>query len=95
MFNYILNKLTEKSSLVGLLEYFRILKVLKILFLLFVCMNYIPNQNGKVLEETLSGFSSDNAKTTSRRVRYFKMTVLLLQVLQKFHPIPLSLCHTQ
>ena len=95
MFNYILNKLTEKSSLVGLLEYFRILKVLKILLLLFVCMNYIPNQNGKVLEETLSGFNSDNAKTTSRRVRYFKMTVLLLQVLQKFYLIPLSLCHTQ
>ena len=58
-------------------------------------MNYIPNQNVKVLEETLSRFNSDNVKTTLRRLHCFKMTVLLLQVLQKFHPILLSLCYTQ
>ena len=58
-------------------------------------MNYIPNQNEKVLEETLSDFNSDNIKTTSRCPRCFKMTVLLLQVLQKSHPIPLSLYYMQ
>ena len=58
-------------------------------------MNYIPNQNGKVLEETLSGFNSDNVETTLRRLLCFKMTVLLLQVLQKSHPILVSLCYTQ
>ena len=79
----------------GLFDYFRISKALKILFLLFVCMNYILNQNGKVLEETLAGFNSDDVKTTLKRLRCFKMTVLLLQVLQKSHPIPLSLCYTQ
>ena len=51
----------------GLLDYFRILKVLIILFLLFVCMNYIPNQHGKVMEETLAGFNSDDVKTTLGR----------------------------
>ena len=35
-------KLTEQYSLVGLIDYFRILKVLIILFLLFVYMNYVP-----------------------------------------------------
>ena len=43
----------------GLRDYFRILKALIILFLLFICMNYVPNQNGKVLEEMLVGFNSD------------------------------------
>ena len=80
------------SSLVGLLDYFRILKALIILFLLFVCMNYIPNQNEKVIEETLAGFNSDDVETTLRRLRSFKMTVPLLQFLRKSHPIPLSLC---
>ena len=32
----------------GLVDYFRILKALTILFLLFVCMNYVPNQMGKL-----------------------------------------------
>ena len=45
----------------GLIDYFRILKALIILFLLFVRMNYIPNQNGKVLEETPAGFNSDDS----------------------------------
>ena len=50
-------------------------------------MNYIPNQNVKVLEETLSGLNSDNVKATLRRLHCFKMTLLLLQVLLKCHPI--------
>ena len=73
----------------GLLDYFRILKTLIILFLLFVCMNYVPNENGKVLEETLAGFNSDDVKTTLRRLRFFKMTLPFLQVLQKSRLIPL------
>ena len=28
-------------------------------------MNYVPNQNGKVLEEMLVGFNSDDAKTST------------------------------
>ena len=76
-----------------LLDYFRILKALIILFLLFVCMNYVPNQNGKVLEEML-GLYSDDVKTTLRRLRCFKMILPLLQVLQKSHPIPVTLLHT-
>ena len=58
-------------------------------------MNYIPNQNGKVLEETLADFNSDDVKTTLRSLRCFKMTLALSQVLQKSHLIPLSLCYTQ
>ena len=49
----------------------------------------------KFLEETLAGFNSDDVKATLRGLRYFKMTLPLLQVLQKSLPIPLSLCHTQ
>ena len=79
----------------GLLDYFKILKAFKILFLLFFCMNYVPNQSVKVLEETLAGFNSDDVKTTLRRLGCFKMTLPLLQVLQKSHLIPLSLCYTQ
>ena len=39
------------------------------LFLLFVCMNYVPNQNGKVLEKTLAGSKfkgcKDHIKTST------------------------------
>ena len=35
----------------GLIGYFRILKVLISLFLLSVCMNYVHNKNGEVLAE--------------------------------------------
>ena len=63
--------------------------------LLFACMNYVPNHNGKVLEETFAGFSSDAVKTRLRCLRYFKMTLHLLQVLQKPLPIPLSLFNKQ
>ena len=79
----------------GLIDYFRNLEALIILFLLFVCINYVPNQNGIVLEETMAGFNSNDVKTTLRRLRYFKMTLPLLQVLQKSLVIPLSLVHTQ
>ena len=58
-------------------------------------MNYVPNQNGNVLEETLAGSNSDAVKATLRRVRYFKMTLSLLQVPQKSLPIPLLLFHIQ
>ena len=77
-----------------LIDYFRILKALIILYLLFVCMNYVPNQNEKVLSKTLSDFNSDGVKITLRRPRYFKMTLPLLQVLKKSLPIFLSFCHT-
>ena len=56
-------------------------------------MNYVPNHIRKVLEETLAGSKSDDMKTILRRLRYFKMTLPLLQVLQKYLPISLSLCH--
>ena len=57
-------------------------------------MNNAPNQNdGKVLEEMLADSNSDSVKTTLRGLRYFKMALLLLQVLEKLLPIPLSLCH--
>ena len=55
-------------------------------------MNYVPNQNGEVLEEMLAISNSDAVKTKLRHIRSFKMTLPLLQVLQKSLPIPLSLC---
>ena len=58
-------------------------------------MNYVPNQNGKVLEETLAGFNSDDMKTTLSCLRCFKISLPLLKVLQKSLPVPLSLCYTQ
>ena len=58
-------------------------------------MNYVPNQNGQVLEETLARSISDEVKTTLWRLRYFKTTLAFLVVLQKSLPIPLSLCHIQ
>ena len=45
-------------------------------------MSYGPNQNGKVLEESLSSSNLYAEKTTLRHLRYFKITTLpLLQVL--------------
>ena len=70
----------------GLLNYFRILKALLILFLLFVCMNYVQNQNGKALEETLALFNSDGVKTTLRRLSCFKMTLPLFASSSKIFP---------
>ena len=76
----------------GLIDYF---KILKFLSSLFVCMNYVPNQNRKVLEETLAGFNLDDVETTLKRLHCFKMTLPLLQVLHKSRPISLSFCYTQ
>ena len=59
----------------GSTNYFRILKDLINLFLSLVCINYVPNQNGKVLEETLAGFNLDVVKATLRHLRYFKMAL--------------------
>ena len=42
--------LTEKSFLVGLIDYFRNFKALIILFLLYICIVYAPNQNRKAQE---------------------------------------------
>ena len=56
-------------------------------------MKNVPNQNGKVLDETLAGFNSSVVKTTIIGLQYFKMTLLLLQILEKPLPFSLSLCH--
>ena len=58
-------------------------------------MNYVPNQNRKVLEKNLADFNSDDVKTTLRRLHCFKMTLSFLKVLQKSRPIPMSLCYVQ
>ena len=55
-------------------------------------MNYVPNQNGKVPEQTLAGSNSDAVKTTLRSRHYFKMTPFL-QVPEKPRAIPQSLFH--
>ena len=68
----LLEKLTENSSLVRLIDYFISLKTLIILFLLHICVNYVPNQNGKVQEEILAGSNSDVVKTTLRLYVIFK-----------------------
>ena len=86
-------KVTEKSSLVGLIDYFRILKALMILFLLYIYRNYVPNQNEKVQEETLADSNSEALKTET--LRYFKRNLPLFQVFQKSLPTPLSLCHIE
>ena len=64
-----------------LIDYFRNMKALINLFLLFACMNYVPNQNGKVLEEAVAGSNSGSLKTALRRLRCFKITLPLLQVI--------------
>ena len=92
---YLFEKLNEKSSLVGLIYYFRILKALINLSLLFVCMSYVFNQNGKVQEETLTEPNSVVMKATLRRLRYFKMILPLLPVLQKSLLISLSFWYIQ
>ena len=58
-------------------------------------MNYILNQNGKVLKETLAGSNLDTVQPTLSGLRCFKMTFTILEVLQKSLPSLLSLCHKQ
>ena len=41
-------------------------------------MSIVINQNGKVLEETLTGSNSDAVKTTGRGLCYFKMKLPFL-----------------
>ena len=43
----------------------------------------------------LAGFNSDDVKTTLRSQHCFKMNLPLLQVPQKSHLIPLSLCYSE
>ena len=80
------------SSLLGLVEYFRISKALVIL--LYILYELWSKSKWEVQEETLADFNSDVVKTTLR-LRYFKMTLPLFQVLQKSLPIPQSLCDIQ
>ena len=58
-------------------------------------MNYVLNQNGKVLKETLAGSNLDTVQPTLSGLRCFKMTFTILEVLQKSLPSLLSLCHKQ
>ena len=73
-----------------LIDFFKILKVIVILRFYYFFMDYIPTQNGTVLEETLAGSSSDTVETVLRRLHNFKMTLSLLQAPQKSLPIHLS-----
>ena len=41
-------------------------------------MNYVPNQDGKLLDEKLAGFNSEDVKTTLTRLRCFQMTLPFL-----------------
>ena len=61
----------------GLIDSFRILKTL-----------IVPNQNEKVLEETLAGSNSNVNERAMRHLSYFKMILLLFQVIQKSLLIP-------
>ena len=86
--NYLENLMKIDHGRIHLL--FRILKALLILSLssVLVCMNYVPNQNGKFQEEMLSDFISDAVKTTLR-LYYFKMT-LFFNFSKNFSPF---ICH--
>ena len=81
----LLEKLTERSSLAGLIDYSRILKALIILFLLYILY--------ESLERNTSRFQFRCCENSVKTLRYFKMTLPLFQVLQISLPIPLSLCH--
>ena len=43
-------------------------------------MNIAPNQNEKVLEETVAGFYSNAVKITSKSPRNFRITLPFLRV---------------
>ena len=80
------------SSLLELIDYFEGLSNLIFIICLYeLCSTSKRESSGR---KTLAGSNSDAVKTTLRqRLRYFKMTLPFLQVLQKSLPIPLSLCH--
>ena len=86
----LLEKLTENSSLVRLIDYFISLKTLIILFLLYICVNYVSNQNGKVQEEILAGSNSDIVKTTLRLYIISKWPSLFFKFFKNLSPFP---CH--
>ena len=86
----LLEKVTEKSSLVELIDYFIILKSLMILFLLFVCINYVPNYNGKIQEETLADSNSEVVKTILRDFAISKWPSLFFKFFKYLSPF---LCH--
>ena len=58
-------------------------------------MNNFLNQNGKMLEEKLVVSDSAAVKISLRGLYNFKMTLPLLQVLEKPLAIPLSLFYMQ
>ena len=53
-------------------------------------MNFVPNQNRKVLEETLTGLNSDAMNNILRGLWNYRMMILLLQVLEKLLTPPHS-----
>ena len=80
-------KYSEKSVLMELIDYFRILKT----FIIFLFMSNVQNQNCKVLEEILGGSNSDTVKTTLSGYIIFKMAFSFLKVLEKLFAINMSL----
>ena len=68
-------KYSEKSVLMGLIDYFRILKT----FIIFLFMSNVQNQNCKVLEEILGGSNSDTVKTTLSGLHNFQDGLLLFK----------------
>ena len=81
----------------GLNNYVSIMEALIILFLLFVSVNYVPNQNWKVLEEMRAGSNSDAVKTKLRQhLRYFKITLPLFSRSSNISPHSyVTLSHTK
>ena len=58
-------------------------------------MNYFPNQIGKVLEETLADFNSDDVKTTLRHARCFKILLPFFASSSRISPhSSVTLLHT-
>ena len=80
-------KYSEKSVLMELIDYFRILKT----FIIFLFMSNVQNQNCKVLEEILGVSNSDTVKTTLSGYIIFKMAFSFLKVLEKLFAINMSL----
>ena len=57
-------------------------------------MNHVPNQNGKVLEETLASFNSDDV-TTFRHICFFQSDCPSFASSSKISPhLSVTLLHT-
>ena len=79
----------------GLIDYFRILKALIILFLLYICANYVPNQNGKVQEETLADSNLDAVKTSFQNSTLYQNDLSSFSSSSKISPrFSVTLSHT-